>query len=586
MASQLNSKLRSGKAAYLPEELRPMQTRLCGGCSVAALAIALVGMSTAASAQTWNGTTSTDWTVGTNWNGGVAPTPAGNVIIGTTLPNPTVLGVGGAASGAASALRVGNSGIAGALTIQNGSTLTTTGGVTVGAFGGTGIVTVTGIGSRLTAGAVLTVGNATTGTLNIENGGTVTANGGLNLPAFSGNGTLNISSGGTLETTFLAGGTVVTRQANFDNGTLRALGNNAAWVANTFTAGQLNIAAGGLTLDSNGFTVTAQSGFSGVGGLTKAGAGTVILSRAQTYTGATTISEGTLGLSSTGSLAASSRVVANGTFDVSSVAGAGTSIQSLAGSGAVALGAKMLTLTNANDAFSGTISGTGGLTLTGGVQTLTGANTYSGGTFLNGGVLSITGDEALGATSGALSFNGGTLQTTASFASGRNATVNAGGATIETVADWAWSGILGGAGALTKSGNATLQLTGDSSGFTGSTTVAGGSLVVNGSLAGSALTVQSGARLGGSGTVGATMLAGGARITPGNSVGTLTINGAYVQGAGSVYEAELDPTTVTSDLIRVNGLATLATGASLSIVNYTGGAFVAGQRYTILTSTG
>lgn len=134
-----------------------------------------------------------------------------------------------------------------------------------------------------------------------------------------------------------------------------------------------------------------------------------------------------------------------------------------------------------------------------------------------------------------------------------------------------------GTGAWTLSGSSDL---------TGATTVAGGTLVVNGSLAGSAVTVQSGATLAGNGTVGATTLLTGSRIAPGNSIGTLTVNGAYVQNAGTTYQVELDPATTTSDLIRVNGTATLASGAGLSVVNYTGAAYVAGQRFTILTSAG
>ncbi|RYE75935.1 MAG: autotransporter outer membrane beta-barrel domain-containing protein, partial [Hyphomicrobiales bacterium] len=138
---------------------------------------------------------------------------------------------------------------------------------------------------------------------------------------------------------------------------------------------------------------------------------------------------------------------------------------------------------------------------------------------------------------------------------------------------------------LEKTGASTWTIAG-SGDFSGATTIAEGALIVNGSLAGSAVTVASGARLGGSGTVGATTLASGSRITPGNSIGTLTVNGTYVQNAGSVYEVEVDPTIATSDRIDVKGTATLADGASVSVINYTGGTFVAGQRYTILTSTG
>ncbi|CAN7500901.1 autotransporter domain-containing protein [Bosea sp. LjRoot90] len=157
--------------------------------------------------------------------------------------------------------------------------------------------------------------------------------------------------------------------------------------------------------------------------------------------------------------------------------------------------------------------------------------------------------------------------------------------------NWTLDGGLGSAGQyrnfdrLEKTGASTWTI-GGSGNFAGPTNIAGGTLIVNGSLSGSAVTVQSGARLGGSGTVGATTLASGSRITPGNSIGTLTVNGAYVQNAGAVYEVEIDPGTVTSDRIQVNGTATLASGAAISVVNTTGAAYVAGQRYTILTSTG
>ena len=379
-----------------------------------ASAAALMALSTAsASAQSWTGATSTDWTDGSNWSGGAVPV-AGNVVnINTTSPSPTVLGGGGAATGATGNLSVGvTAGSSGNLTIQNGSTLTS-GGATlvIGVAGGSnGAVTVSGTGSQwITSGSQINLGASGNGTLNIQNGGQVVAQSGVTLGTFAtGTGTLNINSGGTLETTNLARSGVGAGQVNFDNAILRARINNNFFISG-FTSGALNIAAGGLTVDSQAFTVSAGSGFSGVGGLTKIGTGTFNLRASNTYTGATVIQGGTLALANSGSVAASSRVVANGTFSISGITAAGTSIQSLAGSGSVALGAKDLSITNANDQFAGVIGGTGGLTLSGGTQTLAGANTYNGATTVNGGTLRAGAANTFSAASAVTVASGGTL---------------------------------------------------------------------------------------------------------------------------------------------------------------------------------
>ena len=81
----------------------------------------------------------------------------------------------------------------------------------------------------------------------------------------------------------------------------------------------------------------------------------------------------TLALSGTGSIAASSLVTDTGTFNIANTT-SGASIQSLTGTGSVALGGQTLTLTNAANTFSGVIGGTGGLTLAGGTETLAGAS--------------------------------------------------------------------------------------------------------------------------------------------------------------------------------------------------------------------
>lgn len=386
--------------------------KLLSGVGVAALALAALSASPAM-AQNWTGTTSSDWTVGTNWVGGAAPV-AGAVVIDTTSPNPTVLGVGGPAVGTTGQMIVGNSpGTFGNLTIQSGSTLTSSGAefhIADGA-GTNGTVTVTGAGSQwLVSGGSIEIGAGGNGVLNIQNGAKVVTQTGVTFGTFAGgDGTLNISGGSTLETNRLSRTANGAGQVNFDSAILRARQNNNFFIAG-FLAGNLNIEAGGLTVDTQAFTVAAGSGFSGVGGLTKIGTGTLNLRAINTYTGETVIQAGTLALASLGSIATSSRVVANGTFSISGITATGTSIQSLAGSGTVTLGAKNLTITDAkDDVFSGIISGSGALTLTGGTQTLSGANTYTGATNVNGGTLRAGAANIFGTTSAFSVASGGTF---------------------------------------------------------------------------------------------------------------------------------------------------------------------------------
>jgi hypothetical protein len=88
----------------------------------------------------------------------------------------------------------------------------------------------------------------------------------------------------------------------------------------------------------SGASVTGTSIATGNGGLTKSGTGTLTLSGANTYAGATTISGGSLALGALGSISNSSGVVLNGgNFNVSAVSGGYTlgSTQSLKGNGTV-----------------------------------------------------------------------------------------------------------------------------------------------------------------------------------------------------------------------------------------------------------
>ncbi|MFN9916365.1 MAG: autotransporter-associated beta strand repeat-containing protein, partial [Pirellulaceae bacterium] len=87
-----------------------------------------------------------------------------------------------------------------------------------------------------------------------------------------------------------------------------------------------------------------------------------------------------------------------------------------------------------------------------------------------------------------------------------------------------FSGNISNAGGIAKVGAGTVILSGTNS-YTGATTVSAGTLVIDGnqSSATGAMTVASGATLGGSGTVGAeTTCPGGCFQTPGNGRGSLS----------------------------------------------------------------
>ncbi|MDM0116921.1 autotransporter outer membrane beta-barrel domain-containing protein [Variovorax sp. J22R133] len=113
-----------------------------------------------------------------------------------------------------------------------------------------------------------------------------------------------------------------------------------------------------------------------------------------------------------------------------------------------------------------------------GLLVLGGANTYSGGTAINGGSVQVGADGNLGAASGGLSLNKGTLVTSASFGSARSVDLGSDGGTFAPAAGTTLSltGPISGLGMLTQGGSGTLVLAGANS-------YAGGTLLGNGVLA-------------------------------------------------------------------------------------------------------
>nr|WP_241391691.1 autotransporter outer membrane beta-barrel domain-containing protein [Yersinia frederiksenii] len=244
----------------------------------------------------------------------------------------TVTGRGSAWTNS-SALTVGSIGT-GILTISDGGAVSNSTGNIGYNSDSLGTITVDGSGSTWTNSGSLTVGYDGTGTLHITDNAVVSATNGL-MVAFgsAATGTLDVTSGSTLETLSLSAGSGTIAVA-FNDGTLRALTDNDAFITG-FAASEFNIAAGGLTIDDSGYSIATDSSvLSGVGLLTKTGSGTLTLNGINTYTGATTVSSGTLkaGIADTFSAASAFTVNNAGTLDLN---GYDQSITALSNSGIV-----------------------------------------------------------------------------------------------------------------------------------------------------------------------------------------------------------------------------------------------------------
>lgn len=188
----------------------------------------------------------------------------------------------------------------------------------------------------------------------------------------------------------------------------------------------------------------------------------------------------------------------------------------------------------------------------------------------------------------------GGLSTAAERFSG-NADI-AGGASLifDQAVNASYWGALSGAGQFIKVGAGTLFHNGDSAGFTGNTIIEDGALVVGSDAAhvdaalGGSFKVEDGGVLGGNGMLGSgagstVTISSGGTIAPGNSIGTMTVNGNYTQLTGSTYMAEIAPDGA-SDLIDVTGNATIEGGTVFALK--APGGYSAGTRYTILTAAG
>jgi autotransporter-associated beta strand protein len=306
-------------------------------------------------------------------------------------------------------------------------------------------------------------GTATTGLISFYSPIGISSSSGGNLVFDGGQLQYSGSAGGSTNRLFsigTGGGGII---ANGTTGVLRftgggTIGFNGQTGARVFTLSGTNTGTNTLNV------VLADNAVGQATSLTKAGTGRWVLGGANTHSGSTTITGGTLQLENVGALSQSTYAGGSGSLAFGAITTA--TFGGLSGSSSVALSltntagaAVALTVggNNSSGTFASQISGAGSLTKVGtGTLVLTAAG-YDGATTISAGALQV-GD---GGTTGSISGN----------------VANSGGLVFKRANALTYSGTISGAGSLTQAGSGLLVLTGSNS-YTGGSTISSGTLQV------------------------------------------------------------------------------------------------------------
>lgn len=511
---------------------------------------------------------------------------------GTTVKSGTLtVGATGLIDHSAAAMTVGDtSGDVGNLVVEG--TVNNSTGIIGNGTGATGSVTVTS-GTWSNADD-LYVGDSGTGTLNVAGTGLVSAGGaGVTLAVNAGAvGTLNIGTGAT---------------------------------AGSLVATEVNGGSGAAVVNFNHTNdIVFSPNLTGSLAVNKLGSGRTNLGGANSFTGGTTISAGTLQTTSinalgTGAVSMSAGSLAPvGQLNIASLDWTGGTITSVVGA----------TTSFVNIAGNLTMPGTGQFAFTGDggflannpYAILSAANLggFTTADFMGSAVagldpvFSISGDTLFvsfnGASTGAIIQNSGPVFTpvnadflvngevrtglptenntvnSLTFGAGsslqifNNLTVTSGDFTVADGRATVTGGNVIVPGTFTKFGAGLLNFFSNVF-VNGPANVIGGSLLVNGTFTtGGGLTVFQNALLGGSGVINGNVLNNGI-VAPGNSPGTLTINGNFTQSSSGRLQIEIASLS-NFDRLLVSGNAAL--GGTLQVIPYGGNKLKYGQQFAFL----